>query len=77
MSGTYVTPYGFKKPTLVEIKSDLEALFRGAFGEGTDLDPEAPLGQVVALLSRREALIWDGAEEVYTSRDPKSATGIS
>lgn len=77
MSGTYVTDAGFVKPTLAEIKVQLETLFQAVFGLGVDLDPDGPVGQIVGLLARREALIWDGLEEVYTSRDPKSSTGVS
>lgn len=75
MSGTYVTAAGFVKPTLAEIKTQLEDLFK-ALGL-TDVDPDAPLGQIIGLLSRREALIWDGAEEIWGSRFLSNATGTS
>lgn len=77
MSGTFVTDAGFVKKTLAEIKVEIEDLFKEAYSSGCDLDPDAPLGQAVGLLSRREALLWDGLEEVYTSRNPAAATGVS
>lgn len=77
MSGIFVTPTGFNKKTLALIKSELEDLISAAFGEVIDFDPSGPFGQIVGLLSKREADLWDGAEEIYTSRDPNAATGTS
>ncbi len=75
--GRYVTATGFQRKTLAEIKSELETAFQGVFGEDIDLDAEGPFGQLVGLLSRREAQLWDAAQEIYTSRDPSQATGVS
>lgn len=73
----FVTATGFIKKTLVEIKSELEASFQEIFGPEIDLDPRGPAGQLIGLMAKREADLWDGAEEIYTSRNPNQATGTS
>lgn len=77
MSTNWVTSTGFNKKTLAEIKSELEVAFQAIWGDDIDLDPSGPIGQLIGLMAKREADLWDGAEEIYTSRDPSSATGTS
>ena len=75
--GTYVTDTGFVKKTLAEIQAELEAEYQSTFGEDIDLDPTGPFGQLIGLTAKREANLWDLAEEIYTSRNPNEATGTS
>jgi uncharacterized phage protein gp47/JayE len=75
--GTYVTDDGFVRPTLAEIKADLETEYQTEFGEDIDLSPEGPFGQIIGIQSRALAQAWEALEEIYTSRDPSQATGIS
>lgn len=77
MSTIYVTSTGFNKKTLAEIKTELEDEFKNTFGDDIDLDPSGVIGQIIGLMAKREADLWDGAQEIYTSRDPSSATGTS
>jgi uncharacterized phage protein gp47/JayE len=77
MSTNWVTDTGFNKKTLAAIQSELEVAFQGIFGDDIDLDATGPFGQVIGLLSKREADLWDGAEEIYTARNPQEATGTS
>lgn len=77
MSGTYVTPAGFLKKTLPEIKSEFEAAYAAAFGASLDLDPSGPWGQHIGLMSKAFSDLWDLAQEIYTSRDPAQATGLA
>jgi len=77
MSTNWVDSNGFQKKTLAEIKEELEEDFQEIFGDDIDLDPSGSIGQLIGLLSNREANLWDGAEEIHTSRDPSSATGTS
>ena len=77
MSAIFVTETGFNKKTLIEIKEELEDAFKLIFGDDIDLDPSGSFGQFIGLLSKREADLWDGAEEIYTSRNVNFATGIS
>jgi uncharacterized phage protein gp47/JayE len=76
MSSTYgVTATGFAAKPLDACRSELEQLVRATFGEGTNLEPEGPWGQLVGILAEREAELWDMAQEVYVSRDPDQAQG--
>jgi uncharacterized phage protein gp47/JayE len=77
MSTVWVSSTGFQKKTLTEIKVELETEFQNIFGSGIDLDPTGPIGQIIGLLSKREADLWDGAQEIYTSRNPQEASGTS
>ena len=75
--GVFVTSTGFVKKTLAELKTEIENVFKGQFGQDIDLDEDGPFGQIVGILSKRDADLWDGAEEIYTSRNPNEATGTS
>jgi uncharacterized phage protein gp47/JayE len=75
--GTYVTTEGLQKKTLPEIKIEIETIFKASFGNDIDLDAESPFGQIVGILSQREANQWDALEEVWKSRDPDNSTGQS
>lgn len=75
--GVFVTPAGFVRLTYEDHKNYYEAEFKRIFGESIDLDPTGAFGQMVALFALRDTNIWDGAEEIYNSRNPNSATGIS
>ena len=71
----FIGSTGFKPKTLVEIRQELDASHTTTFGSGVDLSPEGPLGEHVALSSKRDADLWEGAQEIYTSRDPDTASG--
>jgi uncharacterized phage protein gp47/JayE len=73
----FVTPTGFVKKTLPQIKAELEASFQAVFGNDIDLSADGSFGQIIGVLSQREADLWDGAEEIYTSRNVTQATGVS
>jgi len=75
--GTYVTDIGFEKLTLQDVKANLEAQFKLVFGSDIDLDSDQPFGQLIGILAKNAADGWDGAEEIYSSRNPKEATGTS
>ncbi len=75
--GIFVTEDGFVKKTYDELKEEWETDFKAIFGEEVDLDSEGPVGQMVASFANRDVNIWDGAEEIYNSRDPNIAEGLS
>ena len=75
--GIFVTPTGFVKKTYEDHKTYYEGVFKGIFGESVDLDPRGPVGQMVAQFALRDTNIWDGAEEIYNSRNPNAAEGVS
>lgn len=76
---SYLTPAGFQKPTLSGIRSQVEAFFLAspAYGPGTDMSAEGPLGQIIASISTWASGNMDGLQEFYTSRDPDQATGVN
>lgn len=76
---TYLTAQGYQKPSFGEIRQQVEAFILSlpAYGPGTDLSAEGPLGQLIAAQTTWASSLADGAQEVYTSRDPDQATGIS
>lgn len=75
--GTYITTDGFDKKTLAEIKAELEAEFQSIFGNDIDLEEDQPFGQMIGIISKRDADLWDALQEIYTSRNPKEAIGVS
>lgn len=76
--GSYgITATGFVKPTLAEIKSDWEALFRQAFGSSINLLPPSNMATIIGIAAGREAATWDGIEETYLSRARSTAQGVS
>lgn len=72
-----VTDNGFVKKTLEESLAEIQAEYQTAFGENVDLAADQPLGQLAGIQAKREADLWDLAAEMYTSRNPAEATGIS
>lgn len=75
--GTFVTETGLQKQSLLEIKKRIQARMQVLFGENVDLSEEGPLGIFVGEFSKGFSDMWDGLQEVYTSRDPAQATGTS
>jgi uncharacterized phage protein gp47/JayE len=70
-------PEGFVKKTFQVIKNEIDADMIALFGNDIDLDSDQPLGQWVGIRAKREADIWDLMEEIYNSRSPDRATGVS
>lgn len=65
---------GFARKRLQDIKTELEASFRAAFGTSINLLPQSVLGQWIGIAAEREALIWELAEAVYNSQYPDTAS---
>ena len=66
---------GFRIKRLSEIRAELEA---DALSLGfDDLSPDGPIGQIISIASQREADVWEGAQEIWSSRDKDQATGVS
>lgn len=73
----YVTETGFARKTLQEIRADLEARLKQVFGPSFETSVDSPNGQLVGALSMALSNVWELAQEVYDSRDPAQATGVS
>lgn len=72
-----LTPAGFVGKSQAVIKAELEATLQQAFGLNINLAPNSNFGQLVGIISEREALIWQLAEAVYASQNPGGAEGTS
>lgn len=72
-----VTATGFTRPTLQELKVELEAEVKAIWGENIDLSPEGPFGQIIGILADREDEKWAAAEAVYAAFTPDGATGAA
>lgn len=75
--GTYVTETGLKRKTLQEIRSELEAGFKEVFGPDFETAVDSPNGLLISQLASSLSNVWELAYEVYISRDPNQATGVS
>jgi len=71
------TDSGYQKESLAEWKIKVEDLFKEEFGDDVDLDPSGPFGQLVAISAKVMADQDEISEEIYLSRDPDGATGVS
>jgi uncharacterized phage protein gp47/JayE len=71
-----LTPQGFKIKRLPDIVAENENLLLAAFGE-INLDPQSIFGQLIGVISKVEADIWENMQDVYFSQYPNSAEGIS
>lgn len=77
MSEFFVTENGFVPKTYAELKEYYETKFKNIFGNDIDLDPLGAIGQLIGLLANRDSEIWEGAQEIYNSRNPNAAVGLS
>lgn len=67
---------GFTIKRETEIITDLENGFKAEFGE-INTDPASVFGQVIGVISKPLAELWELMELVYLSEYPSSAEGIS
>lgn len=72
-----LTPEGFSRKRLDDIKTEIENDLKNRFGNYINLLPQSVFGQIVGLFSDREAELWEMAEDVYNSQYPDTAEGVS
>lgn len=70
-----LTAAGFVPKTLTDIKDELEAAMRAAFGASIDVSATSNFGQLVGIMAERFAELWEVAEADYNSIDPANASG--
>lgn len=72
-----ITPTGFKRKTLADIKSELETDYRAKFGNQINVSPESVIGQEIAIYAERESEVWQLFEDAYNSQYRGTASGVS
>jgi uncharacterized phage protein gp47/JayE len=72
-----LTDAGFSLKRQEDIQGEIEDDIRAIFGSSINLAPETDFGQLIGIISEREALIWELMEEVYNSQYPDTSTGVS
>lgn len=72
-----VTPEGFIKKRLIDIKIDLENSLRASLGKTINLLPVSVLGQIVGIIAERESLLWELSEEIFNSQYPDTSGGVA
>lgn len=78
MTTTYgLSDVGFLPEPLSQLRADLEAAMRGAFGASLSLGDRSIFGQIVGIIAERLADLWSNMERVNSSQDPDKATGAS
>jgi uncharacterized phage protein gp47/JayE len=70
-----LTTTGLTIQTLQEIREELNAALRGAFGNSVRTSDDSRLGKLAGIWAEREALIQELIEAIYHSTDPDAATG--
>lgn len=75
--GRFVTETGLKRKTLQEIRVELETALKGVFGPEFETAVDSPNGQLISQLALSNSNLWELAQEVYDSRDPAQADGVS
>lgn len=75
--GTYVTPTGFKRKTLQEVRQELETAFKRVFGPAFETAVDSPNGVLISQLALAQSNLWELALEVFVSRDPNEALGVA
>lgn len=71
-----LTPQGFKAKRLADVKQDMENGMIAQYGD-VNLDPQSVFGQLIGVMSKVAADVWDNDQDVYLSQYPNSAEGIS
>lgn len=72
-----LTSTGFSIKSLDVIKTELEAVFRSAYGAGIKTSPDTKIGKLVGVLADRESSMWELSEAVYNAMYPNSASDVS
>ena len=70
-----LSPSGYNRKRLDDIKSELEAAYKLIFGENIDVTPQSVFGQIIGIHSEREADLWEQSETIYNAFYPSTAQG--
>lgn len=76
MSEFGLTPDGYRRRRLLDIKAQIEQAIIAEFGQ-VNLQPDSVFGQLVGVFSVVAAELYEDAENVYHSQYPSTAEGVS
>ena len=71
-----LTPEGFNRKRLPDVKEDQEEALTAQYGE-IDTDPQSLFGQEIGVFSKQYTDNWETMEDVYYSSYPNTAEGVS
>lgn len=77
MSDYGLTDAGLVIKTLEEIKLEVEADARVAFGDGFDLSPQTVAAQHIGPMVERIAEVWQLGQAIYDAFNPDAAAGVA
>lgn len=77
MAAYGLTLNGFRRKRLEDIRADLRASMRAAFGEDIDLEPRSAFSKLIDPFAGQLDLAWQAAEGVYKANDGQAAVGKS
>lgn len=72
-----LTTEGFVSPTFEDLRDSVNTDLRNRFGASIDLSDGSILGQIVAIVCERFALLWELGEQIYSSQDVDKAVGAA
>ncbi len=72
-----LTPQGFVKKRLADIRVEIENEVRAVFGNQINLTPQSVFSQFIGILAERESSLWELAEDTYNSQYPDTAEGVA
>lgn len=62
-----VTPTGFKLKRLEDIQRETEDKFKTEFGDGINLTPQGPMGQIKGILDEGISQLWELSQDLLLS----------
>ena len=71
-----LTPQGYNRKKLADIKTEMEAAFKAAIGVVT-ISPDSVIGQIIGVISKVAADLYENNEDVYFSQYTSTAEGIA
>jgi hypothetical protein len=71
-----LTPQGFNAERLSDIVNDLEEAMIAQFGD-INTSPQSVFGQIIGVMAKAYADLWENLNDVYLSQYPNSAENVS
>ena len=72
-----LTAQGFVPEPFVNVRADISAAVQAQRGASTDVSDGSLLGVLIAVVSEREASLWDLGQVIYSAFDPDAATATA